>query len=238
MLNGAGDSEREIKFGGDGLAGGADLAIHGEPAGIANRARGGEFSAQSFGQLLGDVDVFLFLDAAAHGDNDLGLGQIDGLLGFLEDFLRLVADDAVGDVDCHRFDRSWAGACLDFIAAERAVLESDEPGGLAGKADVGDELALKHLAGEEEFLPFFLIANSIADNRAMQRGGKLGNEIAHLVGVRHQDEGGLFVADELLERGGEPVRGVRLEFGVLDRVDPGDFLAGNFHGERGYAASD
>ena len=40
-------------------------------------------------------DILLLFDSAADGDDDLRLRKVDGLLGFFEDFLRLVANDAV-----------------------------------------------------------------------------------------------------------------------------------------------
>src|SRR5579862_316109 len=45
MLNGAADSQREVELGRDGLAGAADLALHGEPAFVADRTRGADFAA-------------------------------------------------------------------------------------------------------------------------------------------------------------------------------------------------
>src|SRR5215469_16017095 len=41
VLDGSGDADGEIELRGDGLAGGADLALHGEPAVVADRAGGG-----------------------------------------------------------------------------------------------------------------------------------------------------------------------------------------------------
>src|SRR5207302_9373880 len=41
VLDGAADAERQIKLGSDGLAGAADLAVHGQPAGIADGAGSG-----------------------------------------------------------------------------------------------------------------------------------------------------------------------------------------------------
>src|SRR6478609_4000018 len=49
MLDGSGDSDGEVQLWRDGLAGRADLALHGEPAVVADRARGGEFGAEGLG---------------------------------------------------------------------------------------------------------------------------------------------------------------------------------------------
>ena len=50
VLDGAADAQRQVELGRDGLAGGADLAVHGQPAGIADRTRRRNLSAQRFGQ--------------------------------------------------------------------------------------------------------------------------------------------------------------------------------------------
>src|SRR5437773_1261039 len=46
VLNRPADAESKIELRGDGLAGAADLALHGEPAFIANRTRCGDFATQ------------------------------------------------------------------------------------------------------------------------------------------------------------------------------------------------
>src|SRR5437899_10308982 len=68
VLDGAGDSDCDVDLGRDGLAGAADLALHGEPAAIANGARGGKLGAQGVGEFLNNRDIVLLFDAATHGD--------------------------------------------------------------------------------------------------------------------------------------------------------------------------
>src|ERR1051325_400613 len=46
MLNGAADAKREVEFRRNGLAGAANLALHGEPAFVADGARGSNFRAE------------------------------------------------------------------------------------------------------------------------------------------------------------------------------------------------
>ena len=58
-------------------------------------------------KLLGQFDILLLFDSAADGDDDFRLGQIHGLFGFLENLVRLVADE-LGDVDVDRLDRRAA----------------------------------------------------------------------------------------------------------------------------------
>ena len=65
----------------DGLAGAADLAVHGQPAFIADRARCGDFPAQRFGQGFSALgNIFRGFDAAADGNEQRGLRQVHGLL--------------------------------------------------------------------------------------------------------------------------------------------------------------
>src|SRR5262249_11681779 len=153
---------------------------------------------EGFGKLPGDLDILLLLDAPPNGHDDFGLRQVDGLLRFLKDFLRLVADDTVGNVDGDGLDGSGVCTRLDLISAKRAVLTSDEPRSVAWETYVGGELALKHLAGEDELVSFFLVADRVADHAPLQCRGELWHEVAYLVGVRHQDKLGLLGADELL----------------------------------------
>src|SRR5580704_13539433 len=73
VLDGAADAEREIEFWCDGLAGAPDLAFHRKPAFIADRARGGDLSAERFGDGFGLRNIFGRLDAAANGDDERSL---------------------------------------------------------------------------------------------------------------------------------------------------------------------
>ena len=70
VLDGAGDADGDVDLGRDGLAGTADLPLHGEPAVVADGTGGRQFRAEGFGEFLDDRDVVLLLDAAAHGDDD------------------------------------------------------------------------------------------------------------------------------------------------------------------------
>ena len=92
VLNRAGDAERQIQLRRDGLPGAADLPLHRQPAGVADRPRRGQLGAERLGQLLRERDVRLLLDAAADRDDPLGLRQVDRLLRFLERRLGLLAD--------------------------------------------------------------------------------------------------------------------------------------------------
>src|SRR6266568_582501 len=150
MLNRSADSEREIQLGRDSLSRRPDLAVHWQPAGIADGTRRCQITSQRIGQLLGDLDVFLLFDPAAHCHNDLGLCEIHGLLGLLENFLWLVADGTVGDLNAHRLNRRRAGSSFSLVAAKRAILEGRKPWSITSEAHVGRQLALKHLPREKE----------------------------------------------------------------------------------------
>src|SRR5271168_2528461 len=66
--------------------------------------------------------------------------------------------------------------------------------------------------------------DDVRDEHLAKACGERGREVANLVGVRKEDECGVRVPDQLLERGHEAVRGVGLEQTVLDAVDPVELL--------------
>ena len=51
VLDGAGDAEREVQLRRDGLPGAADLPLHRQPAGVADRPRRRELGAERVGEL-------------------------------------------------------------------------------------------------------------------------------------------------------------------------------------------
>src|SRR6202030_2449099 len=129
----------------------------------------------------------------------------DGLLRFLENFLGLIANYIIGDLHVHGFDRSRTGTGLSLVSAESAILKGGEPGSLGCEAHVGREFSLKHLAGEDELFAFVLETDAVADYGASQSRRQLGDEVAHLIRVRHQHQLWLPRTDELLERCNEGV---------------------------------
>ncbi len=147
--------KREIEFGRDGLAGAADLAVHGEPAFVADGARGADFAAHQFREFFGERNIFRGFDAAAYGDQDGRLREVHGLLGFAEQIERLGADLFWFQFHAYGFyGRCAAGMFGGEVGAEGAGLEGSDPGGFAGEDDVGGGAALKHLADEDEFVRF------------------------------------------------------------------------------------
>ncbi len=75
MLDGAGDTNRNIQLGGDNLAGLADLPVVRRKPGIDGGAGGTNGSAQLVRQLLDDCKILLAAHAAHAGNNDAGSGQ-------------------------------------------------------------------------------------------------------------------------------------------------------------------
>ena len=119
-------------------------------------------------------------------------------LASLKDFRRFVADHAIRDVDGHRLDRSCAGAGFGLVAAKCAVLEGGEPWASLVKLTSAASFALKHLASEDELAAFVLESDAVANNGTSHGRRKLRDEIAHLVGVRHQYELRLLGAEEIV----------------------------------------
>src|ERR1700722_16678185 len=109
MLNGAGDTDSEIEFGRDRLAGAANLALHGQPAVIADGPRRSKLAAKRCGEFFHHGQVVLFLDTAAYGDDDRGGAEIDGLRCLAEGLLGLIANSARVDLRREGFDAGVAG---------------------------------------------------------------------------------------------------------------------------------
>ncbi len=76
--------------------------------------------------------MLLPLDPATDGDDALGLREIDGLLRFLEDFVRCYASGGFG---CgNGFDGGCS--CFGLIATEGPDLDGCEPRAISGEGDI------------------------------------------------------------------------------------------------------
>jgi hypothetical protein len=73
---GAADTAGQVDLGLDRLAGGTHLAGFLQPLGIHDGTRAGDHGAHGIGQFLGNLDILLVFDAAAHGNQDVGLGDV------------------------------------------------------------------------------------------------------------------------------------------------------------------
>ena len=126
MLNGAGDAERDVELRRDSLTGAADLPVHRQPAGVADRPRRGELRAERLREILRDLEVFLPLDSAPDRDDPLGLRKVDRLLCFLERRLRLLPDGRHIECDIQPTNRGRRVALRHGVGAEGADLERHE----------------------------------------------------------------------------------------------------------------
>ena len=179
VLNRAGDAEREVQLRRDRLPGAADLALHRQPAGVADRPRRRELGAERLGQLLRERQMFACsLMPRPTDDDPLGLRQVDRLLRFLERRLGLLADrrrrrpstasarTGAGDAPLRR-----------LVGAERADLERDEVRRRPLRHDVGGQLALEHRPHERASSPPPLLTpvtsvTSARSSRAASFGAK------------------------------------------------------------------
>ncbi len=121
------------------------------------------------------------------------------------------------------------------IGAKRAGLKGSEPRRGALKGDVGDGFALEHLADENKFVAFFAEADAVGDHALAEHGGEFGSEVAHLIGVREQNQIGLGGLDDLRQSEAVAVGRVGFEQIVLDEQNFGDIFGGQVFGEIGDA---
>src|SRR5580692_7926955 len=239
VLDGAANAEREIEFGRDGLAGAADLAVHGEPAFVADGARGADFAPHQFREFLGERNIFRGFDAAAYRDQDRRLCEVHGLLGFTEQVERLGADLFWFQFHAYRFyGRCAAGMFGGEVGAECAGLEGSDPGGFAGEDDVGGGAALKHLTHEDEFSVFVAVGDAVADYAFLQRGRQLGREIADLIAVGEKNQVGFAEFDDLTQSQGEAVWRVFFQELVFDGEDFIELVGREVGGQRPDAFAD
>src|SRR6516165_9481562 len=239
VLDRAADAEREIKLWGDGLAGAADLALHGDPAFITNGTRSGDFRAKGFRKCLRLRDIFRRLDAAANGDDERRLREVYGGFGFLEKLKRLGANLCGAQRDRDGVHGSFARRMRGKqVRAESARLKRSEPRRGAGKSDVGGGFALEHLAHEDQLAAFVAITDAIADHAFAHHGSKLGSEVADLIGMRKQNKIGLGGFDHLFEGDRVAVGSVSFEQIVLDAQDFGDIFRSEFVGKGRHAFAD
>ena len=77
VLHLPGQAHRQVQLGLHGLAADADVALDGQPVLVLGDAAGaGQFGLQAAAKLLGQVQVLLVAEAAAHGDQLAGGGDV------------------------------------------------------------------------------------------------------------------------------------------------------------------
>ncbi len=117
------------------------------------------------------------------------------------------------------------------IGAESAGLEGGDPRGVAGEDDIRRGAALEHLADENQFAVFVAVADAIANHSFLHGSREFGSEVAHLVGVRQENEFGLGGFDYLAQGERETVRRVLFEQIVFGEQHFVELEAGEIIGE-------
>src|SRR5581483_2182051 len=127
---------------------------------VTDWTRRGEITAQNFGELFGEREVVFALDAAADGDDDISLAQIDGLFRFLE--RSLGCHSHIADFYWHRFQRS-ATSLRSLIAAKRTRLKCDEGWRLTIRDNIRVQLTEEDSTREGGLAAINVHANAIAN---------------------------------------------------------------------------
>ena len=133
-------------FGRDGLAGAAHLALHGQPAVVADGPGCGQLGAQCLRRASSTMrDVLGLFDAAADRDDDLGGVQVHGVRAIR---------GKVRAVWCGSATASRLGVNIStvrgcrlrrVVGAEGSGLNGGEVRRIAREADIGVDLALEKL---------------------------------------------------------------------------------------------
>ena len=209
MLNGAGDAHRQVQLGRYRLAGTADLALHGKPAGVADGPGRGQFATQRIGQPLHQGDIVGLFNSTPHGHDDLGGGQIHRALRFAEQIPRRGANLRGRDLGPHHLDACGPGGHL--VGPVRARLQGCELRPLAGEAVIRAHFSLEKLPHENHRAVVDAVRNHVADGHAAEGCGQLGQKVAHLIGVREKQDIGVKLGDCLAKRRAIGVRRVVLQ---------------------------
>ena len=177
---------------------------------------------RALGQRLGQRQVLGPLDSAAHRHDPLGLRQVNGLLGFLERRLRRLTDGRRVDGDLQRPHRRRRGSARRLVRPKCPNLHRHQPRRLAEHSDVGRQLALIHRPRERDLALHLLDRRAVGDQRAVERGGQRGREVARLIGVRQHHPGRLDLGHQRSVRVDPAVGGVGVQRGAGDGDDLGD----------------
>ena len=132
---------------------------------------------------------------------------------------------------------AFTGAFPEGCAASKSARNAPDwneanHGAAPSKSNVRRGLALKHLPHENEFAAFVAVADAVADHAFAEHGRQLRREVAHLIGMRKQNQFRLRRFDHLLQRDAESIRGVGFEQVVFHLQHFGDVFRGKFVRER------
>ena len=110
---------------------------------IAERTRGRDFGAERLGQLADETELLLFANAAAGGDDPLGLREVDRLPRLAERRLWRLTDVGAVQGRGHRAQPRRSGAFAYRVASIGAHLDGGQVRQRAFEHDLGGELALE-----------------------------------------------------------------------------------------------
>src|SRR5215212_3560817 len=224
VLNRAGDSKRDVKLGRNCLTWRSDLAVNWEPLGVANGTRSSKISSQHLCQLLSQHEIVFALDTAPDRDNYLCLREINSLFRFLE--RRLGNHTHFANFNRYVLNRSTAAFC-SLIGPVSSGLKRRKHGRLSIRYNVCIELAEKDSSCETNLPAVSFRADAIADERLAKTRRKLRSKVAHLVGVREENEVRIDLFDYLLHGVGVCVRSVVSEFWIRGADDFLHVVTGN-----------
>jgi hypothetical protein len=205
VLDCPGDSDGDVQERGDCLAGAADLAIHREPPGVADRSGRSNLGAECRGQCPHECELRLFLDAASHGNDTFGLCQVDRLPRLAEWCFRLLTHVGGSNGGRDNPNRGRRVAHRGLIGPERTDLECHEVGVRSFQGDLRGDLALKHWPCERRDAVVRFSANAIGGQRPVETSRQAWCEVTSLVCMRQQHVGGGSVAQETRKRGNHGV---------------------------------
>ena len=153
VLDRARDAGRQVELRRDGLAGLADLARVREPAGVDDRAGGGDGAAERRGQLVELLEAVGVAKAAAARHEHVGVLDVDVGAALLAALDHRGLQRVRRELDLHVLDRGGAGARLGGLERVQAADDHADLGAVVHVGDLrvledraaGDELAVGHL---------------------------------------------------------------------------------------------
>ena len=215
MLNGAGDAAGDVQVRGNNLSRLADLIRLGSPAGVDGRAGCAHRCTENSGQFFDDDVVFRPLHAAAAGNDDVGLGQIDlaarilldlenlGLqLGRIEG--RIEFDDLARLLASRRWGIRWGAAT---------------PSGDTSELHLAEALAGIHGSHRQHLPVGDLDIRTICGHARRQRAHQAGRKVLPLHRSAEKQNRRIFFLHDLGDGRGMGIRRIGLEGGVVRHVN-------------------
>jgi hypothetical protein len=219
VLDGTGNPQRQVQLRCHGLSGAPNLSFERQPAGIADRSRSGHFRIQGLGQVLGQGQLVLVLDAASDRDDPRRLREVHRLLRLTEGRFRLLTDGRRIDGDPRGGNGRGGGAANHAVTLERTGLDGDDEGTVSLGQDIGGQLPLEDEPCERRLPRVVGDADHVGHERHAEPGRKLRHEVTRLVGVRAQHEPRLGLFDQLGQRLDVAVGRIAGQRGIVHGAD-------------------